>query len=76
MAQSFCVIKFYQSIKEIEKASDIGIRRGQKEYPIVTSSLLMKRKECLKTQNGTRPLVHKLHFVIILAPGDSFQAIK
>ena len=22
-----------QSIKEIEKASDIGIRRGQKEYP-------------------------------------------
>ena len=28
-----CVIKFYSSIKEIEKASDIGIRRGQKEYP-------------------------------------------
>ena len=28
-----CVIKFYLSIKEIEKASDIGIRRGQKEYP-------------------------------------------
>ena len=33
VSQSFCVIKFYQSIKEIEKASDIGIRRGQKEYP-------------------------------------------
>ena len=32
IAQSFCVIKFYWSIKEIEKASDIGIRRGQKEY--------------------------------------------
>ena len=31
--QSFCVIKFYQSIKEIEKASDIDIRRGQKECP-------------------------------------------
>ena len=28
-----CVIKFHESIKEIEKASDIGIRRGQKEYP-------------------------------------------
>ena len=45
-----------------DKASDIGIRRGQKKYPqaslqldvIVTSSLLIKRKECLKTQNGTR----------------------
>ena len=53
-AQSFCVIKFYQSIKEIEKASDIGIRRGQKSTPllvfsyIVTHSLLMKRKECHK----------------------------
>ena len=30
IAQSFCVIKFYESIKEIEKASDTGIRRGQK----------------------------------------------
>jgi len=36
IAQSFCVIKFYQSIKEIEKASDIGIRRGQKEYPLAS----------------------------------------
>ena len=35
-AQSFCVIKFYQSIKQIEKASDIGIRRGQKEYPLAS----------------------------------------
>ena len=33
IAQSFCVIKFYWSIKEIKKASDIDIRRGQKEYP-------------------------------------------
>ena len=24
------------SIKEIEKASDIGIRRGQKEYPLAS----------------------------------------
>ena len=31
-----CVIKFYLSIKEIEKASDIGIRRGQKEYPLAS----------------------------------------
>ena len=37
-AQSFCVIKFYWSIKEIEKASDIGIRRGQKEYPCISFS--------------------------------------
>ena len=28
-----CVIKFYESIKEIEKASDIDIRRRQKEFP-------------------------------------------
>ena len=33
IAQNFCVIKFYLSIKEIEKASDIDIRRGQKEDP-------------------------------------------
>ena len=38
IAQSFCVIKFYLSIKEIEKASDIGIRRGQKEYPLASVS--------------------------------------
>ena len=36
IAQSFCVIKFYWSIKEIENASDIGIRRGQKEYPLAS----------------------------------------
>ena len=28
--------KFYSSIKEIEKASDIGIRSGQKEYPLAS----------------------------------------
>ena len=33
IAQSVCVIKFYESKKEIEKASDIDIKRGQKEYP-------------------------------------------
>ena len=38
ITQSFCVIKFYLSIKEIEKASDIGIRRGQKEYPLASVS--------------------------------------
>ena len=41
IAQSFCVIKFYQSIKEIEKASDIGIRRGQKEYPLLVFSWML-----------------------------------
>ena len=39
IAQSFCVIKFYQSIKGIEKASDIGIRSGQKEYPLASLQL-------------------------------------
>ena len=32
IAQSFCVINFYESIKEIEKA-DIDIRRGRKSTP-------------------------------------------
>ena len=31
-------IKFYLSIKEIRKASDIGIRRGQKEYTLASVS--------------------------------------
>ena len=35
-----------------------------------------ERKECLKTQNGTRPLTHKMHFGIILAPNGSSWAIK
>ena len=38
MCVCVCVIKFYLSIKEIEKASDIGIRRGQKEYPLASVS--------------------------------------
>ena len=38
IAQSFCVIKFYLSIKDIEKASDIDIRRRQKEYPLASVS--------------------------------------
>ena len=29
LLRAFCVTKFYQSIKEIEKAFDIDIRRGQ-----------------------------------------------
>ena len=33
IAQSCCIIKFYWSIKEIEKVSDKGIRREQKVYP-------------------------------------------
>ena len=84
IAQSFCVIKFYYSIKEIEKASDIGIRRGQKEYPLLVFSWMLyshqqsvnERKECLKTQNGTRPLIHKMYFGIILAPDKSSRAIN
>ena len=32
ITQRFC-INFFSSIKEVEKASDINIRRGQKEYP-------------------------------------------
>ena len=36
IAQSFCVIGFYYSIKVIEKASDIDVRSGQKEYPIAS----------------------------------------
>ena len=57
IAQSFCVIKFYSSIKEIEQASDIGIRRGQKEYPLVSVSngiicslisYYSESKECLE----------------------------
>ena len=32
IAQSFCVIKFYLSVEEIEKASDIDFQRGQKEW--------------------------------------------
>ena len=57
IAQNFCVIKFYQSKKGIEKASDIDIRRGQKEYPLTSVSngviyLLIsyynESKECLE----------------------------
>ena len=57
IAQSFCVIKFYQSIKETQKASDIGIRRGQKEHsPASVSngviysaiSYYSESKECLE----------------------------
>ena len=49
IAQSFCVIKFYWSIEEIEKASDIDIRRGQRSY-IPTGRLLIRERKHLKTQ--------------------------
>ena len=57
ITQNFCVIKFYLSVKEIEKASDRDIRRGQKECPLASVSngviyLLIsyynKSKECLE----------------------------
>ena len=57
IAQSFCVIKFYSSIKEIEKASDIRIRRGQEEYLLAgvsngviysPISYYSESKECLE----------------------------
>ena len=41
ITQSFCVIKFYQSIKEIEKGSEIDIRRGQKECPLLVFSWML-----------------------------------
>ena len=36
-----CVIKFYKTIKEIEKAADIDIRRGKKEYPLLAFSQML-----------------------------------
>ena len=40
-AQSFCVIKFYKRKKETEKASDIGIRRGQTSTPLLVYSCML-----------------------------------
>ena len=49
--------KVLLNIKEIEKASDIGIRRGQKEYPLASVSngiiyslinYYSESKECLE----------------------------
>ena len=57
IAQGFCVIEFYLSIKGIEKASDIDIRRGQKECPLTSISNAViyflisyynESKECLE----------------------------
>ena len=59
-------MEFYKSIKGIEKASDIDIRRGQKEYPLtsvsngVTYFLITyygESKECLKV---VKPLLDPL----------------
>ena len=57
-------------MKEIENASDIDIRSGQKSLVrcyIATSKLLIIER-CLKTQNGTGPLTYNMHFEITLAP--------
>ena len=35
-SELLCNKVLLKSIKEIEKASDIGIRRGQKEYPLAS----------------------------------------
>ena len=37
----FCVINFYYSIKEIDKASEVDIRRGQKECPSLAFSSML-----------------------------------
>ena len=64
ITQSFCVTKFYFSLKEIEKASDIGIRRKQKEYPPASlqldviqslAVLLMKERNVLKLKMAPGP---------------------
>ena len=53
-----CVIKFYLSIKEIEKASDIGIRRGQKEYPLASvNNEVIYSKECLEVVKTSSDLL-------------------
>ena len=85
--KSFCVITFYWSLKETEKASDIDIKKGQKECQspsplplavcyIPIGKLLIRERRCPKTQSGTRPLSHNTHFEITLAPGESPRAIK
>ena len=47
--------------KEIEKASDIGIRRGQKEYLLASvNNEVIYSKECLEVVKTS----HNLHFKI------------
>ena len=38
ITQIFCITKFYYSIKGVEKASDIDIRRGQKSARLLVFS--------------------------------------
>ena len=58
IAQSFCVIKFYYSIKAIEKASGLGIRRGQKEYPHASvNNEVIYSKECLEVVKTSSDLL-------------------
>ena len=58
ITQSFCVIKFYYSIKEIEKTSDIGIRSGQKEYPLASvNNKVIYSTECLEAVKTSSDLL-------------------
>ena len=66
-----------------EKASDIDIRRGQKECLLASflsrsyrpiSKLLIRERKHLETESCTRPL--NVHFEIALAQGKSSPAIK
>ena len=49
---------------------------SRQEYWSGAPKSVNKRKECLKTQTGTRPLINKMHFGIILAPNGLSWAIK
>ena len=45
-------------MKEIEKASDIGIRRGQKEYPLAgVNNEVRYSKECLEVVKTSSDLL-------------------
>ena len=53
--------KFLLKYKGEEKASDIGIRRGQKEYPLASvNNEVIYSKECLEVVRTS----HNLHFKI------------
>jgi len=41
MAQRFSVKKFDSSRKEIERAADVDIQRGKKEYPLLVFSQMV-----------------------------------
>ena len=63
-------------MKEIKKNSDIDIRRGQKECPLlVFSSMLYTHQQAAKrkemSQNSEWHLTYNKHFDITLAQGKS-----